>query len=357
MKIPVFIRQLFHPPSPPDRLLRYHFALTDACNLNCSFCWRRRRADPDRKWVHASDEVVEQWLGMIRSDLEVVHPGGGGEPLLHPRFGDFITRCLRVQKTNPAEQPDIRIVTNGTLIDRWPILLEAFATGRLALNVSLVSADADRYHDLRGGASLEKVAENLRAVRAARERGKNLQPRTRVKLNTILTRENAAQASQMIEFARNLRMDRVNFKRLHPEPCQGADPAPDAPVLDPAQVSSLRKLKLRHDSPDFTVGFFGFPGLRDPAEPIEERLPCNDLFQSLRFYPDGEVYTCCLVRTPTALAGNILQTDATAIWQSERLVLAREKILAGQPGSFCSTCPHVRTIPRQAEQLRRKYGP
>ena len=37
-----------------------------------------------------------------------------------------------------------------------------------ALNVSLVSADADRYGDLRGGASLEKVAENLRVVRAGR---------------------------------------------------------------------------------------------------------------------------------------------------------------------------------------------
>ncbi len=59
-----------------------HFALTNVCNLSCPFCWRNRNISNKKRFESAPDKVIDQWLDLINDDFDIIHPGGGGEPLL-----------------------------------------------------------------------------------------------------------------------------------------------------------------------------------------------------------------------------------------------------------------------------------
>ena len=223
----------------------FHFALTNACNLSCPFCWRNRNISSKKRFEHAPDKAIDQWLDLINDGLDVVHPGGGGEPLLHPRFGEFIRKALDLQKSSPEENPEIRIVTNGTLIGKWTVLLDAFETGRIQIVVSIESADPERYELFRVGGSLGIVERNLCDIRKAREKSKNFKPRTRVIIDAILTRHNVEDAAGLIDFASRVGVDEVTFKQLQANSNSPNNFRHEDAVLTTSQLSHMRNVKKR----------------------------------------------------------------------------------------------------------------
>jgi len=127
-----------------------HFQLTGRCNLRCTFCGQQNGMFAARE----PELQLADWQ-RIADDL----PAGavitlwGGEPLVCPFFDDLADDLYR-------RGFRLRIVTNGTLIDRHAALLNrAFEV----INVSLdgPAADHDRF---RGPGVFDRVKDNLKQL-------------------------------------------------------------------------------------------------------------------------------------------------------------------------------------------------
>lgn len=166
-------------PNPPaaDRpfgeIGTLRVAVTDRCDLRCTYC-RPRRFSPRATADGLADTglLMDQirWLhGRARLDKVKLT---GGEPLLHPDLESLITRITELRP-----RPEVSLTTNGTrLVDRADGLRSA---GLDRVTVSLDTLDPEGYRRLTGG----DVRRVVRGLDAARRVG--LEPR---KLNAVLRR-------------------------------------------------------------------------------------------------------------------------------------------------------------------------
>lgn len=153
----------------PDPLTTIHMHLpylqiepTTRCNYTCGFCAGRHMPQGD-----LAEQHLETLLQGIHG-LEHVELQGEGEPLLHVGFFEFI-RLLRAR----FPQVGISTITNGSLLTDANIerLLDH---GLTRVNISMETADAQRFKAIRGG-SLERVERGIDVLmRRRRERGLKL---------------------------------------------------------------------------------------------------------------------------------------------------------------------------------------
>ena len=92
------------------RLRRILLELTSRCNLDCPMCFLKGSGETrgDLEW-----EVLESLFDQAEGfpDLEWVHFGGVGEPLVHPRV-------LEALRAAAGKAWSVRLTTNGTLVDQ-----------------------------------------------------------------------------------------------------------------------------------------------------------------------------------------------------------------------------------------------
>jgi len=137
---------------PVTQVSKLYLEVTNQCNLNCRTCMRNMWNEPMGKMTA---EVFSKVISGLRgvSPPPTVFFGGFGEPLLHPDIVDMVIQAKKIGC--PVE-----LITNGTLLtpEISKALLEA---GIDALWVSIDGATSESYGDVRVGATLPKVIENL----------------------------------------------------------------------------------------------------------------------------------------------------------------------------------------------------
>jgi hypothetical protein len=183
--------------------------LWNACDLRCRLC--ETRFDLRANNASFVDELFDCYAQLL-CNLQI----SGGEPLLHPRFLDYLGR--------PGQAPALLgITTSGVhLHDR--VIDQLLDFSEVQLHISLDSFDAEVFEQLRCGATLETV---VGAVRRA-VRGKNAaqcRPRSRrwyIALNVVVSAWNIRELPLLLENAAALGADGVHFCRI----------AGDFPTLD-----------------------------------------------------------------------------------------------------------------------------
>jgi MoaA/NifB/PqqE/SkfB family radical SAM enzyme len=129
--------------------------LTTRCNARCIFCPQRDL--PVKQ--HMTDEVFERVLAMIRSEpLGTIYFIGRGEPLMHPRFVDY------VREIRNWTGIEFEVFTNGlalvpAVVDQLVGLNDEELN--IAINVSLHSLKEETHRALTG-TELRTVSENLK---------------------------------------------------------------------------------------------------------------------------------------------------------------------------------------------------
>lgn len=130
------------------------FELTDACELQCQFCYRS-----DTRVHPMTVAQRRQVLGDV-----LRHPGVeslvfiGGEPLQDP---DFFPLCAAVHQALPGLR--IALCTNGRHLDRQRLATLAHV-GVSRLELPLFTLDPKRYCQLTRANGLPEVKEGLRAA-------------------------------------------------------------------------------------------------------------------------------------------------------------------------------------------------
>ena len=129
--------------------------LTQGCNLRCPMCRPQLLATRDRSM---SDELLARISEELFCTAEMVDLRGWGESLILPPIARHIQTVVR-------SGASVRFVTN--LSFRREDILEVLAEHRCYLAVSVDSADPHLLSDIRGGANLRVIADNLDRLVAA----------------------------------------------------------------------------------------------------------------------------------------------------------------------------------------------
>lgn len=145
---------------PIEHLAKVYVEPTGRCNLSCRTCIRN-------SWDEAAGDMTEDTFARLLEGLAVFDPmpavffGGFGEPLAHPRIVEMVGRA----KT--AGVPKVELITKGCLLTEVTSreLIEAGLDG---LWVSLDGIRPESYSDVRLGALLPDVLENLRDFKKVR---------------------------------------------------------------------------------------------------------------------------------------------------------------------------------------------
>jgi len=147
---------------PVTQLTKVYIEPTVACNLDCITCFRNAWDQPIGRM---SDETFERFFAGLQalSPLPDVYFGGIGEPLFHPKTISWIKRIKELGTK-------VELITNGTILNE-KIARQLIDVGLDVLWVSLDGASPESYEDVRLGAELPVVLENLRRLFKMRKGG------------------------------------------------------------------------------------------------------------------------------------------------------------------------------------------
>ena len=126
---------------------------TTRCNFTCKFCCGRQM-DQSNLDTATFEHLIDSY-----PELEHIELQGEGEPLAHPQFFEMV-RFARSRNIK------VSTITNGSLFTTQRIA-EILDSDLQALLVSIESADADAFGEIRGG-SLQGVKDGIRALLSER---------------------------------------------------------------------------------------------------------------------------------------------------------------------------------------------
>ncbi len=134
------------------QLAKLYIEPTNQCNLNCRTCIRNVWTEPLGKM---SDEVFGRIVQRLRdfSPPPMVSFGGWGEPLFHPKIVEMVAQVKALSSR-------VELITNGTRLAP-DVTQGLIAAGLDVLWVSLDGATPETYADVRLGAALPQILENL----------------------------------------------------------------------------------------------------------------------------------------------------------------------------------------------------
>jgi len=186
--------------------VRMELHLTDSCNLNCIFCWRKK-----------SDKLNEKELSE-RKLLQIVREAaklgvrewvisGGGEPLLRKET------TLKILKEIKKHNMWGLLTTNGTLLTKKDAeFLVEIAWDQVQFSIDGPNKKINDF--LRPPNSFDRILEAVKILRGVRDSMNSRKPY--IGFNTILNRMNFDKISEMIELAYNVGAELVFFEPIYP---------------------------------------------------------------------------------------------------------------------------------------------
>jgi cyclic pyranopterin phosphate synthase len=160
-------------------------AVTDRCNLRCTYCMPEEGIEPKRHdEILSMEEIIRLVQILAKEGIRKVRLTGG-EPLVRKNIEALIQGIRSVEGIE-----EISLTTNGILLESMAGRLKDSGLDRV--NVSLDTMKADKYHEITRLGELDKV---LRGIQAAKKAGLNP-----VKVNAVAIR--GFNEDELVNFAR-----------------------------------------------------------------------------------------------------------------------------------------------------------
>jgi len=294
----------FYSPYP----LMVKYELTRRCNCNCIMCMRPR--------LPVYPDVSESQLRRVLSQLPNTvnfSPHGYGEPLMHPKFLDFM-RIVNEHKFT------IRLVTNGLLLN-YGLCRDFLKDCQPDLiRFSVDAGEKVRYEQIRRGGNFEVLVENIENAVTLRDK---LSKKTKIAIGSTLAFHNLDQIEPLIVLAKKLKVDVLGLWGLNPHGV-GVSTLKNTLRTSGSEVdftnfvnNKLRNVLVKHGVTfpvDVCVGNYDF-------------TRCNLPYVYTFVQSNGEVYPCT-DKLDYSL-GNIYREDFKDIWNGDRMIEFRKNYLNG----------------------------
>ncbi|MBL8056916.1 MAG: radical SAM protein [Anaerolineales bacterium] len=338
---------------PVTHLAKVYIEPTIDCNLDCVTCFRHGWDEPLGRM---SDETFAAILAGLREldPLPTIYFGGIGEPLFHKRTVEWIAAAK-------ALGARVEMITNGTLLTerRGQQLMEA---GLDLLWVSIDGASPESYADVRLGAELPRVLENLSRFRKLRKGGHFAKPEIGVAF--VAMKRNIADLPKVLKLSRELGARHFNVSNVLPvtEDLQqemlytGALrdltylPAREVPRLSLPKMdfnALTRDALIQAFQSGFSVNYAGhsWGGANDVCNYIESGTmsiawngdvsPCWPLMHTHQSYLHAKPRL-----NKSHVIGNVRDRSVSALWLDPGYVAYRQKVqsFGFAPCTFCGGC-------------------
>ena len=287
--------------------IRLWIEATSTCSLSCVMCPNKSLPREQRGFMDSGlfKKIIDEAKGFV-FDVHLLHRG---EPLAHPDF----FRMIRY-----AHDAGIvtRFHTNGTLLteEKSRLLLDS-GIDQFAFSFDGFTAEA--YERIRAGAKFEKTVGNIVRFLELKKKMKRKKPVTFIELihfpDVFRKTDRAAKKAFLARF-KGLPLDKVHVKELH----------------------------------NWAGETSGGP---DRSKPYR---PCTFLWHALIIFWDGSVLPCTQDFFGSYPLGNVRDSSLREIWNNDRMVALREKLVARTIDDLptCSKCdrlwrPTLLGIPRE----------
>ena len=190
---------------PLNQLTKVYIEPTVECNLDCITCFRNA-------WDQPLGRMSEETFASILASLKKMDPipsvyfGGIGEPLFHPKTADWIRQVKQLGVK-------VELITNGTILTERKSrqLIDA---GLDVLWVSLDGATPETYADIRLGAELQTILNNLDRFSKMRKGGHY--PIPEIGIAFVAMQRNIADLPDIIKIGKSLRAKYFSISNLQP---------------------------------------------------------------------------------------------------------------------------------------------
>jgi len=338
---------------PITDLTKIYIEPTDQCNIACRTCIRNGW---DESLGRMSDETFNKILDGAKnlSPIPTIFFGGLGEPLFHKHTVEWIARANAIgAKTE--------LITNGTMLTekRSRQIIES---GLDVIWVSIDGATPESYADVRLGAQLPKVIENLSRFRKMRPGGHH--PRPEIGIAFVAMARNIDDLPQVLRIGRSLGAKLFSVSNVMPYTADmQADMLYTRTLRDITYMSSptlpklsLPRMDINEKTRDaflqalqsgYNVNFAGnsLGGASDVCNFIESGTvsigwdggvsPCWPLMHTHTSYLHGKPHT-----SRRHVVGNVNEQDLLNIWLDEDYLAYRRKVQNFEfaPCTFCGGC-------------------
>jgi MoaA/NifB/PqqE/SkfB family radical SAM enzyme len=162
-----------------------------------------------------SDETFEHFYAGLSSldPLPTVYFGGIGEPLFHPKTVEWVTLIKQMGAR-------VELITNGTTLTE-KISRRLVTAGLDVLWVSIDGATPETYADVRLGAELPKITDNLRRLAQLRSGGHF--PKPEIGIAFVAMRRNISELPQVIRLGISLGAKYFSVSNIQPATAEMQD--------------------------------------------------------------------------------------------------------------------------------------
>jgi len=338
---------------PITQLTKVYIEPTVACNLDCITCFRN-------DWEGEIERMSEGTFNSILDGLKSLDPipdvyfGGIGEPLFHPKTIDWIaeTKQLGVK---------VELITNGTILieNKSRELIES---GLDVLWVSLDGATPETYADIRMGAQLPDIINNLK--RFSKMRKPNHFPTPEIGIAFVAMKRNIADLPQVIKIGKSIRAKHFSVSNIQPATSEmQADRLYNDTIRNIAYMQgptlpriNLPKMDFDEKTQDVLFEVFNnqlkiqyagnnWGGANDTCNFVESGTmsiawngdisPCWPLMHTHTTYLHGKKRL-----NKKHVIGNVVERSLTNLWLDPEYLTYREKLhnFSFAPCTFCGGC-------------------
>jgi len=285
-------------------------SITNICNYRCIMCYNSQLRHPSGLMEEdLFRQIVDQCL---EAEIGQLSLGATGEPLLHPRYLDF----LRLAKQHGLW---VSSTTNATRLDA-PMAESMIMLGLNRLNLSIYSTNPQEHKRYTGTDTFTQVFENIREfLRLWSESDRAMQVNM-----WFLPLPGINSYEKHLSFWKPL-VDKVGLEITHQLPLNWSGLV---------AFGGGKRISLRSDNGTWSL-FVG------------RRQPCPDIRSYLHILHTGDVLPCCNVPEPDIagklLFGNIGNDKVLDIWRSKKYTSFKKaharKAVADYPD--CRRCSQV----------------
>lgn len=260
---------------------RIYLEITNACNLNCSFC-RNNKHDN-----YMSLKTIDDYLRQIKEESNYIYLHVLGEPLLHKDI-NLILDLLDKYDLN------LQLVTNGTLLNKHLDILSHKCLRKLSISIHSIN--------------------NL-----------NINDDYFKTIDYIITNNNNKFIELRFYDLNNLDENIINYLNI---------------LKNKYSLKETKKnnsYKLKDNIYIYTSDLFKWPNINDDY--ITDKGKCHGLKDQLAILVNGEVTSCCLDTYGINTLGNLNNNTLKEILNSEKYKKALEDLNSNKLSlPLCQKC-------------------
>lgn len=272
------------------------------CNFNCKYC------NAAFKMKHSSqqysDYVIDNVAPFLKAwGVKAVCIAGGGEPMLHKRFGDLLKNLFN-------EQIQVGVVTNGSLINKF---IEELSLCKW-LGISIDAGNSEAFCKLKNVKSgvFDKVISNISQLR-------NYNGELEITYKYLAHPDNISSIYMAVDLAKQL-----GCNYFHLRPCGKTWDNLDQPnIFSKLDISLVNTqiLQAKEDFEDDNFKVFGILNKFSKNWDIEHNFKkCYAVAMTAVIEPNNQIGLCCDRRgdARTVLGSFEKLEDILSMWSSKK---------------------------------------